>query len=94
MIGAAEPPAPGKMSYGLLLKKRNQLRNAASPEALLDLGPQHDPRAPRASLRRLARELHPDRFKAGAPAPIEQLSGEVLSALVDAESRLRDRDCR
>lgn len=91
MIGAAEPPSPGRMSYGLLLKKRNQLRNEASPEALLELDRHADPRAARASLRKLAKELHPDRFRAGAPEAIERLSGEVLTALLDAEARLRAR---
>jgi hypothetical protein len=94
MIGAAEPPSPGHLSYGLLLKKRNQLRHAASPETLLELPRHGDPRAARASLRRLAKELHPDRFKGGAPAPIERLSSEVLTALLDAEARLRDREAR
>src|SRR5690606_14545327 len=91
MIGAAEPPSPGRLSYGLLLKKRNQLRNAASPEMLLEVERGGDARA---SLRKLARELHPDRFKSGAPASIERVSSEVLSALLDAEACLRDRDAR
>jgi hypothetical protein len=95
MIGAAEPPSPGRASYGLLLKKRNQLRNAASPEALLEVDRYDDTRAARASLRRLAREIHPDKFKGGAPEVMERLSGEVLTALLDAEARLRDRGmCR
>jgi hypothetical protein len=38
------------------------------------------------------RDIHPDRFGDGAPLALRRASGEIVSALVDAEARIASRD--
>jgi hypothetical protein len=86
LLGAAAKK--GARSSPLLLRKRQQLRRAASAHALLDL-PEDAPRADaRCALRKLVRDLHPDRFGDGAPPALQRASGEIVTALVDAATRI------
>jgi hypothetical protein len=72
-------------SYGLLLRKRGQIRRAESPRALLDLPDHAGAEAGRRALRRLAKQLHPDRVG----EEVAGTSNDVLRALLDAERDLR-----
>jgi hypothetical protein len=89
LLRAASSRAGG--SYPLLLRKRRQLRKQASAHALLDLPEGAGGREARLALRKLVRDLHPDRFGDGAPAALRRASGEVVTALVDAEARIASR---
>ncbi len=80
---------PGPESYGLLLRKHRQVRRHAPPRALLDLPSTAAPTQARAALRKLARDLHPDRFHGTGSASARRISHEVLTALVSAEANLR-----
>jgi hypothetical protein len=71
--------------YGLLLRKRGQVRRAESPRALLDLPEHASAEEGRRALKRLARQLHPDRVGEDAAGT----SNDVLRALLDAERELR-----
>lgn len=85
--GAALPSEAGAMT--LLARKTTELRRAASPNRLLDL-PAHARAADaRGALRKLARELHPDRFAAHAPAGIQEASNAVVSAMTRAAASVR-----
>ena len=68
--------------HGVLLRKRHQLRHAASPADLLELREHGDARR---GLRRLLRDVHPDRFEPS----LQTTSGEVVQALMRAERKLR-----
>jgi hypothetical protein len=72
-------------SYGLLLRKQGQVRRAESPRALLDLPEHASAHEGRRALRRLARQLHPDRVGDVAASA----SNDVMRALLDAERQLR-----
>jgi hypothetical protein len=76
-------------SYPLLLRKRRELRNQASARALLDLPEGAAEGDSRRALRRLVRDLHPDRFGDDVPGPVRRASAEIVTALVEAESKLR-----
>jgi hypothetical protein len=89
LLRAASPRAGG--SYPLLLRKRRELRKQASAHALLDLPEGADGREARLALRKLVRDLHPDRFGDGTPAALRRASGEIVTALVDAEARIASR---
>jgi hypothetical protein len=39
-------------------------------------------------LRKLVRDLHPDRFGDSVPPALKRASGEIVTALVDAEARI------
>jgi hypothetical protein len=88
LLGAASAPATGT-SFGLLLRKHREVARSASSRALLDLDGGADPSTARRALRKLARDLHPDRFD--ADPSMQRASSEVLKALVRAEADLRDR---
>lgn len=88
LLGAVTPPSPGRHTFRLLLRKQRQVSRNAAWNELLDLPPDARPTQARRALRRLARELHPDRFGATPPA-LRRASGDVLSALVRAEARAR-----
>jgi hypothetical protein len=90
LLGAASPRTTG--SYPLLLRKRRELRNDVSAHALLDLPEGAGGRDARLALRKLVRDIHPDRFGDGAPLALRRASGEIVSALVDAEARIASRD--
>jgi hypothetical protein len=86
LLGAASPKAGG--SYPLLLRKRREIRRQASAHALLDLPEGAGGRDARLALRKLVRDLHPDRFGERAPLALRRASGEIVTALVDAEARI------
>jgi hypothetical protein len=88
LLGAASAPASGA-SFGLLLRKHREIARSASSRTLLDLEAKSDPGAARRALRKLARDLHPDRFD--ADPSMQRTSSEVLKALVQAEADLRSR---
>jgi hypothetical protein len=78
----------GTGSYPLLLRKRRELRNRAPAHALLDLPSDAQSGDARRALRKLVRDLHPDRFGDDVPAPLRRASAEIVTALVDAESKV------
>lgn len=86
LLGGASPKAAG--SYPLLLRKRRELRSRASAHALLDLPEGAGGREARVALRKLVRDLHPDRFGDGTPPALRQASGEITTALVNAEAQI------
>ena len=86
LLRAAAPRSGG--SYPLLLRKRRELRKDASARALLDLPEDAVGHDARRALRRLVRHLHPDRFGDDAPASLRRASAEIVTALVEAESKL------
>jgi hypothetical protein len=75
--------------FGLLLRKRQQLRRDVGARALLDLPDGAAPLEARRALRRLARRLHPDTLGPHASAALRASSSEVMGALIDAELELR-----
>lgn len=84
---AALPSQAGSMT--LLARKTTELRRDASASRLLDL-PMHARSADaRGALRKLARELHPDRFAAHAPAGIQEASTAVVAAMTRAAASVR-----
>ncbi len=84
-LGAASRPAASRRAVRLLTRKRAELRRGASPSVLLDGA---DPRTSRRALRRIARELHPDRMDADS-ATLSRASARVLGELSAAEGALR-----
>lgn len=86
LLGAASPKGGG--SYPLLLRKRRELRRQASAHALLDLPEGAGGRDARLALRKLVRDLHPDRFGDRAPLALRRASGEIVTALVNAEASI------
>lgn len=92
LLGAASPKPGG--SYPLLLRKRRELRKQATAHALLDLPEGADGRDARVALRKLVRDVHPDRFGDGTPPALRRASGEVTSALVNAEALIASRQSK
>lgn len=86
LLGAAAPRTAG--SYPLLLRKTRELRSQASARELLDLPDGADGSEARRALRKLVRELHPDRFGEGTPKSLRHASGEIVAALVNAEAKI------
>ncbi len=84
---ASLPSEAGAMT--LLARKTTELRRDASAARLLDLPGHARPSEARGALRRLARELHPDRFAAHAPAGIQEASTAVVAAMTRAAAALR-----
>lgn len=82
-LEAATPPV-GNGSLALLARKSRETRGTSAPAALLDLPQSAAPQAARPALRRIAREIHPDRFGPDAPPAIVAASNAVLGALGDA----------
>jgi hypothetical protein len=80
--------------YGLLVRKRRQIRDGEGPHRLLDLCEGASPDDARKALRRFASQLHPDVLGPSAPDALRRASTEVLSALIDAERCLRVRAVR
>lgn len=83
MLGACGPPEP-RAGYAMLLRKSRQLRRGARAAELLDLPAHARDKDARRALRRLATEVHPDRFSDAAPA-IRAVSHDVMKALVRAQ---------
>jgi len=75
-------------AYPLMLRKRRELRKQASAHALLDLPEGALQTDARRALRKLVKDLHPDRFGDEVPGPLRRASAEIVTALVDAESKL------
>lgn len=86
LLRAASPKSGG--SYPLLLRKRREVRRQASAHTLLDLPEGAGGRDARLALRKLVRDLHPDRFGDGTPPALRRASGEIVTALVDAQVRI------
>ena len=86
LLRAAAPRSGG--SYPLLLRKRQQVRRQASAHVLLDLPEGAGGRDARRALRKLVKDLHPDRFGEETPPALRRASGEIVTALVDAEARI------
>jgi len=86
LLRAASPKAGG--SYPLLLRKQREVRRRASPHTLLDLPEGAGRRDARLALRKLVRDIHPDRFAERAPLALRRASGEIVTALVDAEASI------
>jgi hypothetical protein len=86
LLRAASTKSGG--SYPLLLRKRREMRRQASAHTLLDLPEGAGGRAARLALRKLVRDLHPDRFGDGTPPALRRASGEIVTALVNAEARI------
>ncbi len=84
LLRGAAPKAGG--SYPLLLRKRRELRGQVSARALLDLPESAGGRDARLALRKLVRDLHPDRFGDSVAPALRRASGEVVTALVNAEA--------
>lgn len=78
----------GGGSYPLLLRKRRELRRQASARVLLDLPEGANDGEARKALRKLVRDLHPDRFGDRVPQALRRASGEIVTALVDAEAAI------
>ncbi|MEM8607215.1 MAG: hypothetical protein AAGF92_08920 [Myxococcota bacterium] len=85
LVGAASPRGG---DYPLMLRKRRQVRASASPQALLDLPEEATAGDARRALRRLVRNLHPDRFIDEEATGLRRASSEVVTALVAAEATL------
>lgn len=89
---AGAPSEPrDRASYGLLLRKRNQIRQGESPYRLLDLPPGATSTEARKALRQFALQLHPDALGPHVPDALRKASTEVMGALIDAERALRVR---
>ncbi len=86
LVRAVTPAGTG--SFPLLLRKRRELRACVSPRELLDLPETADVSDSRQALRRLVRDLHPDRFASSSRPELARASGEVVTALVAAEASL------
>jgi len=86
LLGCAASKAGG--SYPLLLRKRREVRSQASARALLDLPEGAGGKDARRALRKLVRDLHPDRFGDSVPPALKRASGEIVTALVDAEAHI------
>lgn len=90
MLHAVAPPPPAA-SFRRLLEKHRQVRRSASSQQLLELASGARGDRARRAFRRLAGELHPDRFESAADPAVRKISSEVMQALVRAEADLRRR---
>lgn len=91
LLAAVEGRRGGEARYALLAHKRRQMRHRSAPNVLLDLPVNAPPAEARRALRRLARQLHPDRMDPDAPQALRQASTEVMGALIAAEASLSRR---
>lgn len=88
-LEAATPPV-GRGSMSLLARKSREVRASETPSALLDLERSASSDAARPALRKLAQQIHPDRFGPDAPEAIVAASNAVLGAL-GAAARVHGR---
>lgn len=79
---AALPSEAGSMT--LLARKTTEVRRAASATQLLDLPAYAQRSEARGALRKLARDLHPDRFAAHGSPAIQEASTVVVAAMTRA----------
>jgi hypothetical protein len=86
----ASQRTPSKTSYGLLARKRSQVRHGDGPHRLLDLPLTAGPADARKALRQFAGKLHPDALGPDAPEDLRRASIVVMGALIDAERKLRE----
>ncbi len=93
LLSAVGSPGAGRGAYGVLLRKRRQLRHALGNDdlRLLDLPAGARPEDARRALRRLAHLVHPDRFGDHEAPAVRRASSEIMAALVQAEQRLAGR---
>jgi hypothetical protein len=91
LLHAIAPPSPGDRSYRLLLRKTGEIRRDEDAHVLLDLPPGATAGAARRALRRLASEIHPDRFSDSMSPDLRRLSADVLAALVRAQANVSPR---
>lgn len=93
LLSAVTVPSAAHGAYGVLLRKRRQLRHAVGTDdpGLLDLPLGARPEEARRALRRLARFVHPDRFGDHESPAVRRASSEVMAALVRVEQRLASR---
>lgn len=89
--GSAPATRRDRNSYGLLMRKRKQIRQGDSPYRLLDLAPGATPMQARKALRQFALQLHPDALGPDVPDALRRASNEIMGALIDAERSLRMR---
>ena len=89
LMGAVTTGPARSRPFTLLVAKRQQLRAAASAAALLELPEHPPPGEARKALRRLARQLHPDRLGSNAPPALRQACTEMMSVLASAETEIR-----
>jgi hypothetical protein len=90
-LGAVAKANASSAPYSLLLHKRQQLRNSASPAALLDLPKGASAQQARKALRKLACQIHPDRFGLDESPALQRASQQVMAALCNAESGYREQ---
>jgi hypothetical protein len=88
VLGAVSEHSIADASYSLLLRKQREIRRRESAATLLDLREPVRPGEARRAFRKLAFQLHPDRFQVGAPE-LCTVSAEVMRALSLAEEQLR-----
>ena len=88
VLGAANESERAHDAYGLLLRKRREIKRRAPAAALLDLSGPASAGDARKALRRLAARLHPDRFEREHPG-LRALCAEVMCVLAQAEAELR-----
>ena len=90
LLGWLSPIDVSRRDHSTLLRKRHQLRRRASPARLLEMEEPRGGDAPagaRRALRRMAAQVHPDRFE----ADLAETSDEVMRALTAAADALRGR---
>ena len=83
----AMPSEAGAMT--LLARKTTELRREAPASRLLDISTHARSAEARGAMRKLARDLHPDRFAAHAPAGIQEASNAVVAAITRAAASVR-----
>lgn len=88
VLGALNEHTLQGESYSLLLRKRGEIQRNEGAARLLDLREPVKPEQARRAFRRLAAQLHPDRFERERPE-LRALSSEVMRALSHAEAALR-----
>lgn len=88
LLGACAPPTSRRGGYSLLLRKKRELLRRARAQDLLELPPTASSHDATRALRKLARQLHPDRFGGDPSAAIRAASHDVMSALHVARQRV------
>ncbi|MGE0789709.1 MAG: J domain-containing protein [Sandaracinaceae bacterium] len=87
LLSACGPPASSG-GYSLLLRKKRELARHVRASQLLELPARADVRATKRAWRKLAGQLHPDRFTRDPDLAIQAASHDVMRALDDARRRV------